>query len=67
MTLWREDRRCRKRPVIREGQIAGLDPSAICQLAKLIPLRGMGLPGSSSTPLHPSSLSPAPAGPTHKT
>lgn len=54
------DERCEKRLVIREGQIVGLGPPAICRLAKLIPLHGMGLPGSYPT-FHPPSLT----GPTH--
>lgn len=52
--------RCEKRLVIREGQIVGLGPPAICRLAKLIPRHGRGLPGS-----YPTSLALFLAGPTH--
>lgn len=53
------DGRCEKSLVIREGQIAGLDPPAICLLAELIPPHGMGLPGSYTT-TPPSTLLPSP-------
>lgn len=63
-TLWWWTGDVRKRPVIREGQIAGLGPPAICRLAELIPRHGMGLPGSDPITLHPTSFSPELAPPT---